>query len=442
MSILRLSALPDEIAMGFKGRIQRLNGWASERDATKSLSQWAASERPSHGSLCLVEVLATVAGIDIVSFVRDHTTLPFRRSVVTSQAEVLHGSPSHPQLLEKRALCDARAGAYFCRKCVKEDCDFHGAPYWRRSHQLPGVFWCQKHGGALSIARSVRAMQSLPTDFLEDCEDVSDEWVQDLQNCEGIRNFLAISNDLLMRPRPIDEIYVARAVRSRCLELERQKVRGARQSQPRIKDLIEAKFDGRWLEKVSINVGRKPGQFWKTLDRAISGVRAGVNSVGYALIFSAIYESSDEAVNTMFDSPSTFSNVSTSSTANQCIDEDTLRAAYIAAEGSHVNMVKMLNLSRPQVKQRMKVLGLPPVGRNDFAKIRAVFTEVREGNTTLAQASAKHGLTLRDMQLRLGDALNPFMAALTQLQSKPAEQKAVRKRSPARERDVTSKAST
>lgn len=440
--MLRLSPLPDESAMGFMGRVQRLNGWTSERNAREWLFQWAASERPSDGLLCLVEVLAMVAGIDITSFVRDHTTLSFRRAVVISQTEVLHGSPSHRQLLEKRALCDARPGAYFCRECVKEDCDFHGAPYWRRSHQLPGVFWCQKHLSALSVARPVRAMHSLPTDFLEDCEEVSGEWVEELKEFEGIRNFLAISNDLLMRPRPLDELHVARAVRARCLELERRNSRGVTQSQRQIRDLIEAKFDARWLEKVSVEVGRTPEQLWKTLNRAISGTRAGVNSVGYALIFSGIFESADEAVNTMFDSPAMYAKVSAPTSTIRRFDDDSLRAAYIATEGSHVKMARMLGLSRPQVKQRMKELGLPPLGRNDFAKIRAVFTEVWEGNTTLAQASAKHGLTLRDMQLRLGDVLHPFMVALTRLQSKPTEQKAARKRSAAREREVPVKESS
>lgn len=442
MTILTLSALPDEIAKGFNGRVLRLNGCTSGRDSMKSLFQRAATESPSSGPLCLVEMLAKVAGIDITSFVRDHTTLPFGRAVVSSQAEVLHGSPRHRQLLEKRAMCDVRPGAYFCQECVKEDLDFHGVPYWRRSHQLPGVFWCRKQACALSIARSARAMLSLPTDFLNDCEEVPVEWVQVLKNCEAIRNFLAISNDLLMRPRPLDDVYVSRAVRARCLELGRQTMQGARQSQLQLKDLIEAKFDERWLEQVSIHVGRKPDQLWKTLDRSIGGGRAGVNSVGYALIFAAIYASADEAVNAMVDSSTTFAKLGTPEAARPFPDDDTLRAAYIAAEGSHVNIAKMLNLPRPQVKQRMKFLGLPPVGRNDFAKIRAVFTEVWEGSTTLAQASAKHGLTLRDMQLRLGDALNPFMVALTQMQSKPTEQKVVRKRSPVPEREVTVKAST
>lgn len=412
MSILRPSALPDEIAKGIKGRILRLNGWTSERDAMQSLHEWARVEFPSEGPLCSVEILAKVVGIDVTRFVRDHTTLPFRRSIVTLQADVPHGSPQHRSLLEKRALCDVRPAAYFCRECVREDCDFHGAAYWRRSHQLPGVFWCQKHGCALSIAASTSVMLSSPTEFLKQCEEASADWVKDLKGNAAIGNFLAISNDLMISDRPFDEFYVSRAVRARLQEL-----RANAQVRFQLRDLIKSKFDVRWLDQVSIHVGRKPAQLWNILDRATCLARAGVNSVGYALIFAALYESPDEAVNAIVDSRVKYSDVGTSRKARLSPDDDSLRAAYMTAGGSHIDVVDMLSLSRSHVKRRLKALGLPPVGRNDIEKFEGVIKLLLDGETTLAQACAAHGLTLGDMQYRLGDALSPLLTTLTQLRS-------------------------
>lgn len=428
MSILRPSALPDEIAKGIKGRVLRLNGWTSERDAMQSLHEWARVEFPSEGPLCSVELLAKAVGIDVTRFVRDHTMLPFRRSVVATQAEVPHGSQSHRQLLERRALCDTRTDSYFCRECVEEDCSFHGYAYWRRSHQLPGVFYCQKHECALSIAASTNAMLSSPTEFLERCEDTSADWVKELKGNDAISNFLAISNDLMIGDRPLDELYVSRAVRARWRELQSQKPRENTQAPLQLSDLIKSKFDARWLDQVSIHAGRKPDQIWKTLDRTTCGTRAGVNSVGYALIFSALYESSDEAVNAMADSRVKFPDVGTSKIARNSPDDGSLRAAYITAGGSHIDVGDMLCLPRSHVKRRLKALGLPPVGRNDIDKFEGVIKLLLDGEKTLTQACAVHGLTLCDMQYRLGDALSPLLTTLTLLRSDSATRKPRRKR--------------
>lgn len=444
MSILRPSALPDETAKGIKGRVLRLNGWTSERDAMQSLHKWASAECPTSEQFCLVELLAKVVGVDITRFVRDHTTLPFRRSVVSTQADVPHGSSSHRSLLEKRALCDARPSAYFCKECVKEDCDFHGTAYWRRSHQLPGVFWCQKHGSALSIAASTSAMLSSPTEFFEECEDVSAEWVKSLKENEAIRNFLAISNDLMMRDRPLDELYVSRAVRARWQEFQSQDPEKRAQLQPRLSDLIRSSFDVKWLSKVSLHAGRKPGQLWKTLDRTTGGMQACANSVGYALIFATLYASSDEAVNAMVDSQVKFSDAGALENARSNPIDDRLRSVYFTVGGSHIEVADKLGLPRSQVKRRLKALGLPPLGRNDIDKFEGVINLLMEGETTLTQACAAHGLTLCDMKHRLGDALNPLLTTLTQLRSNSAIRNPGRKRPVGQrkhEREATAKAS-
>lgn len=33
----------------------------------------------------------------------------------------------------------------YCTACIEEDISWHGAPYWHRSHQLPGVTYCATH---------------------------------------------------------------------------------------------------------------------------------------------------------------------------------------------------------------------------------------------------------------------------------------------------------
>lgn len=42
-----------------------------------------------------------------------------------------------------------RPAAFFCPSCVAEDEDFWHISYWRRVHQLPGMFACSKHPDSL-----------------------------------------------------------------------------------------------------------------------------------------------------------------------------------------------------------------------------------------------------------------------------------------------------
>jgi hypothetical protein len=42
-----------------------------------------------------------------------------------------------------------KSNLYHCLKCVEEDKNIYGESYWRRLHQLPGVYICEKHSTPL-----------------------------------------------------------------------------------------------------------------------------------------------------------------------------------------------------------------------------------------------------------------------------------------------------
>jgi hypothetical protein len=50
--------------------------------------------------------------------------------------------------------------------CQKEDREFHGRAYYRRYHQLPGIWWCTKHENAvLHVTPEGEAAYEQPPDF-------------------------------------------------------------------------------------------------------------------------------------------------------------------------------------------------------------------------------------------------------------------------------------
>ena len=77
---LRPALLPDEFALGYQGRVMRLNGWILAKDAMAHMAKWAVASSQAESSCAPVEYLAYVAGIPIADFVRHHTLFPYVRA--------------------------------------------------------------------------------------------------------------------------------------------------------------------------------------------------------------------------------------------------------------------------------------------------------------------------------------------------------------------------
>ena len=73
MSCLRPALLPDEFALGYQGRVMRLNGWLLAKDAMAHVAKWAVASSQAESNCAPIEYLAYVAGIPIADFVRHHT---------------------------------------------------------------------------------------------------------------------------------------------------------------------------------------------------------------------------------------------------------------------------------------------------------------------------------------------------------------------------------
>lgn len=152
--------LPDETLYSLVAHTCRLNGWPSERGACSHLFG-------DHGSLRLGDVL-----VYMDRFVAE------TRGLYGGPAEVLarmtHAgffdrlgsrpgvdvsqpwSPDAGDVVvapEYRGLATLSNGQAhiwrWCPECNEEDLGRHGRVYWRRTHQLPGVFICTRHGRPL-----------------------------------------------------------------------------------------------------------------------------------------------------------------------------------------------------------------------------------------------------------------------------------------------------
>lgn len=142
--------LPDEIVCGHLARVYRINGLTRN---TRPFHSWVLNKlhkSDRNHNFAKLEMEAVACDMSIEKTARLHTTLPFARFIKrgdeTFPASTGYARP--PSGLWEPPSCSF---GKFCPDCVEEDLDFWGFAYARRTHLLPGVYWCTKHGTCLKI---------------------------------------------------------------------------------------------------------------------------------------------------------------------------------------------------------------------------------------------------------------------------------------------------
>lgn len=411
MTVVRPEALPGEVGPGYLGRLIRLNGWTNPQAATPNLLAWAGSSGASFREVPLVELLAKVAGMDTTQFVREHTMLPLRRAVVPYLPEVDHGCLGRKSLLWQSALSDARPGAYFCLSCIHEDHDFHGTPYWRREHQMPGMYCCVKHMLPLCYVEAPNAFLASPSAFFQNHHAVDERWAATLQECQPVLRFLAVSSDLIARSKPLDERDVSRVARARAFELGLHVGRGAHHKEL-VSDFVCARFDKHWLASVVPGLAEKTrGKYWHPLDGTLSGNRNGIPTTAYIIVFSALFDSSDEAINAMLRSipESRPRSTATEATATQ------IRTAYVANRGCHSAVASALGIGHRAATRQLLEQGLPNLSTTDGLALRSAAESVFLDGVPLDEAGKMHGVRREDIEGLLLRSASPFASALSEI---------------------------
>lgn len=133
--------MPDEFCRGHIGRLRRLNFFNSSVDYLKSIS---LLYRETHGTARPLEAVASLNNIPIQSYLLLHTLLPITNLIIKEDGLGPEMTWSN-YIVSAHGLSKNHRGGYFCDQCIREDIDFWGYSYWRRSHQILGVHCCEKH---------------------------------------------------------------------------------------------------------------------------------------------------------------------------------------------------------------------------------------------------------------------------------------------------------
>lgn len=200
--MLRPSILPGEYALGYQGRFARLNGWRTESQLNQALLDFSGHSGETFFDVSKVETLSMVARLSVEDFVARHTTMPVRRAFVSDDLIRPRGNARQHEFLSMSALRHMNLRAYFCQICSNEDCARYGFSYWRRTHQVVGIYYCPMHGVPLSYVVGAESFRCSPLFCVGLSETISSDWVSNILKCAPILRYTEICMDLLSQESP------------------------------------------------------------------------------------------------------------------------------------------------------------------------------------------------------------------------------------------------
>lgn len=398
---------PDEIDRSYLGAVMRFNGLGNDAEAKARMALWAVGQKWTPETTPVVELLSRIAGVTPQHFIQHHTTLPFRRAISSTHRHVPHTCIDDRSLLSRSGTRQVRPAAWFCAECVVSDQVNQGRSYWRREHQMPGVYWCSKHRLALRFVEEPAAMCRPPSAFVDRSGSVGDVALQSFRDSEAVARFVDICCGLLDTKSSIDSSVVRQILRVRAASLGYAVPSWSRPTATAGRSLnveIRQSFPESWLHlEFPFVMAKRQESRSEGIDGVFMGGKA--LAVGtYALVASVLFKSSNEALD-RFTVPSPKRPARVRGPLLKRSTKDwRLRQFYASVRGDYTAIRAASGAEAPFIVQRLATLGLPDLepqsGQSLLVAAKAFFVG---GLSVVASAKAgKIELSVLENALRQG----------------------------------------
>lgn len=356
--MLKAIPQPGEFIRGHAERLSLLNGFQSAEELLAVLDSKARDGRKGWDPVPAYQLIAPLARLDPVAYLKSHSLLPFSRVGAYSDEDVLdYEAPA--RVKQRSAWTLLRDEAYLCSHCVAEDESRLGYSYWRAFHQIPGVDACEVHGEALFAVKGPRSFGRQPGAWRGNARPISNELVA-LSDTPAVARYRRIARAFLMSERR-----VSRFAASRCLGHRAQAMGfrvGARGSQHTLADCICNSFPAGWLAAHYPRLSVAPrGTNVQPVDGAARAQLS--DGMVYAMALAATFASAEEAIHafgTATSDPVRRLRITTGALSER---RERLLPLYLAAEGRVLRVAEVLGVTESAAFRQLRAVGLPTIGK-------------------------------------------------------------------------------
>lgn len=282
---------PDELLMGYIGRVARLN-YVTRGQLQSAVHQRFGDVQWTGARKTWSVPLASALGLSVPELLTGHTLEPLIRVNCPPIAPYRDAPLDHGHLpaIQQAEVSVQGRKLRLCSSCVREDLGFWGYSYWRRSHQLHGVRWCLKHRCGLLDAHD-RCVEDL---FPEECE-AAVRALLTYMHSAPVRRFADICVGLLEIERriPVGQSRYRMRRQASALGL-RLSLLGQRAT---VSDHVAEHFPARWLTELIPSFRTKvAGRNFPAVDNVCRNGESQSVGVAFALVLAALYRDADAAL--------------------------------------------------------------------------------------------------------------------------------------------------
>ncbi|NMM14164.1 MAG: hypothetical protein HHJ17_11590 [Rhodoferax sp.] len=288
MKLVAPPPLPDELAVGFAGRIRTLNAIETVARTLKVVrSEFGGTDRVSS-----LSQLAAACSSSTASFALEHSMLPLSRAVtiyVGSKADARVAGT----MMIRQGLLSLRENAMACPCCIDEDRKERGFSYWRRRHHLPGIDWCFLH--QIPLQQSPKSTyHDQPWMALGQVDTSRHTEIQGEMKNTTLQRLARIQEHWLQMPHSIHAGALNLVLKNRCTELDlRCSQHGKR---PVISDIALDVLPESWIKRYFPSLlEKRKGEFLQKIDGPAVDRHVAYPSFACALVLSVLFDNTHVA---------------------------------------------------------------------------------------------------------------------------------------------------
>lgn len=290
--------LPDELLVGYRGRIAAFNGLRSPKQVALALRDPDLTRTgTTHQNLAFIDAAAVLNGLTSEVLLHRHTCLALSRGIYETRQRD-HTSELNLSRFRTLAMFSHDKRLRACPKCIEQDVQTRCFAHWRRSHQVPGQFDCLVHGCPLWSVEEPDLTPAGPDD-VEQSSSLFDAATHGrLTENSYVKRALAF----------LDAINVQNLIirRRSCSQALQGALAGAgyRESSPsQISRDIDEAFTLDWLRFAMPRAVLVPGRTHGFVPNSMHGGVSRAPCVGVAVIASLLFRTADAALEQMGATP-------------------------------------------------------------------------------------------------------------------------------------------